>query len=130
MTDEKIHSVRKLEDGRYEMKTISGKTETIVIAPEDIVKETHKGLKNSVKRIEDNISKLVQEEKTYKEAEDKFSSLYTDEDVKRFNEIAQLADARNNIGDKRGQIEAARNMIDDANAKIRKIEAVITELKR
>lgn len=132
MEDEKTNSARKLDDGRYELKTVNktANTETIIIIPEKDIKEQYVALAGSKKRIEDNISKLVKEITDYEQTEADFGGKYSDEDVNRFNELAQLADARNNIGNRREQISAARAMLVQNLDKMKKMEGVIPTLKR
>ena len=132
MADEKIQTTRNLEDGRIEMRTVNKttNTETWIIAPKDDVKQLHKDLHGQRKRLEDTLSKKVGELKQFVDAEEEFGKKYTDEDVNRFNEIAQLADSRNNVHNIREQISATKALIDEANEKIKRIENVIPELMR
>lgn len=132
---EKINSVTKImrENSKlYELKTIDkvNETESIIICPEKIVIETYNSLLKSKTRIEENISKLNQEIKTYDEIEEKYGKNHTDAEVEHFNEIAQLADARNNVGNKKSQIQAAREMILENADKLKKIEMCIPILLR
>jgi len=132
MTNKKINSVFLLPDGRYELKTINSETnsETILIVPEKTVIEQYESLKNSKKKIEDTISKLNKEIKDYEQIELEFGGKYTDEDVQRFNEIAQLADSRNNVDNRKNQIDAAREMIVETHERMRLIEVNIPKLLR
>ena len=128
----KTHSVKKLENGKYEMRTVDADAgwENIIFCNKDVLKETHKSLIVSGKRIEDNISKLNAEIKDDSDIEKKYGKEYTNIDVEKFNELAQLSNSRNNIENRKEQIKMARDMLNENQEKIKRIEVVIPELKR